>query len=120
MKTRRKWFSEPASNAVVEITVQFDELGKPFPTKTTEGKLGPINQANSIGISNILKTREFWQLSARTIERFILLLIFLFSALEEAEWLFCSAHMNQEEKIKDDSGWSIYNLIDWKWIFPES
>tara|TARA_B100000700_G_scaffold173561_1_gene191744 strand:+ start:420 stop:734 length:315 start_codon:yes stop_codon:yes gene_type:complete len=55
---------------------------------------------------------SFLLIANKTIYIFIFMLIYLFSALEEADWNVFSANSKNNEEVIDESIWSIYYFAE--------
>ena len=64
--------------------------------------------------NQIIPSKRFEMISSyenKVVIVFIILIIYLFSALEEADWNVFSAQINPDDKILDQTIWNIYDLV---------
>ena len=66
-------------------------------------------QFNESNFENTI-TKDFLDIGNKVILFFIIILIYLFSALEEADWNVFSANQKYNERFHDDTMWNINQL----------
>ena len=110
MRRINKWFN-PAAKALVDLDLQFEELERSFEAELSNTYRFSHDQSRrSQFIKNELVIDQFLDTN-NIIEGFILAVLLLFSALEEADWLCFSANTKSEDLIEDESSWNIYKLF---------
>ncbi|WP_320667036.1 hypothetical protein [Prochlorococcus sp. MIT 1307] len=107
---KRKPYFNPAAGEIVNLNIEFQILEREFKKQLirTHGK----DRKKSKQIQTGFRHRQSPQVNTKkTIEIFILGILFLFAALEEAEWLICSAKSKDKEAIEDLSSWNVNTLF---------
>ena len=80
-------------------------------SKTTENAKSKVLKYSAKKIKTRNLSNDFELINGKAVLFFLTAVIYLFSAIEEADWNIFSANEKNDEQIIDQSIWNIYKLI---------
>ncbi len=87
-------------------------ITKDFFKVTGATKSQPQNKIVSYSKIDLKKSKSYvYSIGDKVITGFIIAALYLFSALEEADWCIFSSNQKNNDHFTDNSIWNIYKLI---------